>query len=217
MGPVPRRWYAPLRFPAHGLQMLAAYIGQLAPASRITNCATSRRARDAPLQRIAYRTAQLSSHRTGLDIAATGGAGRTPTPSSPSGADRAGFGDPDWGGVCRHERRDQAPPRSAGQRRAGGSRGGAMRSDTAQRSLLACEDAVWHSAWTAALLPRRHRDTPANAERVSGWLDVWRPGRKLPLPPWRASPARRRSLSTRWHCRAGDRRRAGYAAEAIGV
>jgi toluene monooxygenase system protein E len=34
------RWYAPLRFAAHGLQMLAAYIAQLAPASRITNCAT---------------------------------------------------------------------------------------------------------------------------------------------------------------------------------
>ena len=33
------RWYAPLRFPMHGLQMLAAYVAQLAPASRITNCA----------------------------------------------------------------------------------------------------------------------------------------------------------------------------------
>lgn len=32
-------WYAPLRFPVHGLQMLAAYIAQMAPASRVTNCA----------------------------------------------------------------------------------------------------------------------------------------------------------------------------------
>src|SRR5580698_10085574 len=64
------RWYAPLRFPAHGLQMLAAYIGQLAPASRITNCATFQGGDEMRrLQRIAYRTAQLSCHRTGLDIA----------------------------------------------------------------------------------------------------------------------------------------------------
>src|SRR5712692_9795653 len=33
------RWYSPLRFPVHGLQMLAAYVAQMAPASRITNCA----------------------------------------------------------------------------------------------------------------------------------------------------------------------------------
>src|SRR6202167_5489663 len=33
------RWYAPLRFPVHGLQMLAAYVAQMAPASRVTNCA----------------------------------------------------------------------------------------------------------------------------------------------------------------------------------
>src|ERR1700759_744801 len=28
------RWYSPLRFPVHGLQMLAAYVAQMAPASR---------------------------------------------------------------------------------------------------------------------------------------------------------------------------------------
>lgn len=28
------RWYAPLRFPVHGLQMLAAYVAQMAPVAR---------------------------------------------------------------------------------------------------------------------------------------------------------------------------------------
>ena len=31
--------YFPLRFPLHGLEMLAAYVGQMAPSSRLTNCA----------------------------------------------------------------------------------------------------------------------------------------------------------------------------------
>jgi hypothetical protein len=37
------------------------------------------------------------------------------------------------------------------------------------------EDAAWHSAWTAALLRTAIADTTANAERVSAWVDGWRP------------------------------------------
>lgn len=55
------RWYSPLRFPVHGLQMLAAYVAQMAPASRITNCAAFQSADELRrVQRIAYRTVQLS-------------------------------------------------------------------------------------------------------------------------------------------------------------
>ena len=54
------RWYFPLRFPVHGLQMLAAYVAQMAPASRITNCAAFQAADELRrVQRIAYRTVQL--------------------------------------------------------------------------------------------------------------------------------------------------------------
>jgi toluene monooxygenase system protein E len=63
------RWYAPLRYPAHGLQMLAAYVAQMAPASRITNCAAFQTADEVRrLQRIAYRTAQLRAHGRPLDV-----------------------------------------------------------------------------------------------------------------------------------------------------
>ena len=60
------RWYSPLRFPVHGLQMLAAYVAQMAPASRITNCAAFQSADELRrVQRIAYRTVQLSAvHRS---------------------------------------------------------------------------------------------------------------------------------------------------------
>ena len=55
------RWYFPLRYPVHGLQMLAAYVAQMAPASRITNCAAFQAADEMRrVQRIAYRTAQIN-------------------------------------------------------------------------------------------------------------------------------------------------------------
>src|SRR6202035_5639073 len=55
------RWYFPLRYPVHGLQMLAAYVAQMAPASRITNCAAFQAADEMRrVQRIAYRTAQVN-------------------------------------------------------------------------------------------------------------------------------------------------------------
>ena len=58
------RWYAPLRFPVHGLQMLAAYIGQMAPSSRITNCAAFQGADELRrVQRIAYRSAQFAARQ----------------------------------------------------------------------------------------------------------------------------------------------------------
>ena len=62
-------WYAPLRFPVHGLQMLAAYVGQMAPASRVTNCAAFQAADELRrLQRVTYRTAQLADHRSAIDV-----------------------------------------------------------------------------------------------------------------------------------------------------
>jgi toluene monooxygenase system protein E len=60
--------YCPLRFPMHGLEMLAAYMGQTAPVSRLTNCAAFQSADEVRrLQCIAYRTAQLRRHRPDID------------------------------------------------------------------------------------------------------------------------------------------------------
>jgi toluene monooxygenase system protein E len=52
--------FAPMRFPMHGLQMLSAYVAQMAPSSYITNCAafqTGDHLRRVSV--IAYRTRQL--------------------------------------------------------------------------------------------------------------------------------------------------------------
>jgi toluene monooxygenase system protein E len=50
----------PLRFPLHGFQMIAAYVGQMAPSGRITVTAAFQAADEVRrIQRIAYRMAQL--------------------------------------------------------------------------------------------------------------------------------------------------------------
>lgn len=54
------RVVAPLRYPVHGLQMIASYIGQMAPSGRITITAALQSADEMRrIQRIAYRIRQL--------------------------------------------------------------------------------------------------------------------------------------------------------------
>jgi toluene monooxygenase system protein E len=56
-----------LRFPVHALQMVAAYVGQLAPASRITiACAMQAGDEMRRVQRFAYRTALLEARMPGV-------------------------------------------------------------------------------------------------------------------------------------------------------
>jgi toluene monooxygenase system protein E len=66
------RLYTPARYPRHALQMAAAYGGQMAPASTITNCFFFQCADEGRLtQRIAYRTAELRNHCPWHGIGAT--------------------------------------------------------------------------------------------------------------------------------------------------
>jgi len=54
------RVFAPFRYPGHGLQMLASYIGQMAPSGRIVITATLQAGDEMRrVQRIAYRVRQL--------------------------------------------------------------------------------------------------------------------------------------------------------------
>ncbi len=54
------RVVAPLRYPGHGLQMLASYVGQMAPSGRIVITATLQAGDEMRrVQRIAYRVRQL--------------------------------------------------------------------------------------------------------------------------------------------------------------
>jgi toluene monooxygenase system protein E len=57
--------YTPRRYAMHCLQMLAAYAGQMAPSSTLTNCFFFQSADEMRrIQRVAYRTAELAESRT---------------------------------------------------------------------------------------------------------------------------------------------------------
>jgi toluene monooxygenase system protein E len=173
------RWYAPLRFPAHGLQMLAAYIAQLAPASRITNCAAFQSA-DAMrrLQRIAHRTAQLSAHRPEVE----------PSSHRQTWEDAAEF-QPlrelieralvtyDWGESFVVTNAVITPyiDRLFNEEIAGTL--AAANGDPILQSIHFSldEDARWHREWSAALVRVAIADTPANADLIAEWIDRWRP------------------------------------------
>ncbi len=71
-----RALFVPLRFPLHVLQMVALYVGQMAPSSYITNCAHFQAGDEMRrIQRIAYWTKVLANAH-GDDIAQTATARR---------------------------------------------------------------------------------------------------------------------------------------------
>jgi toluene monooxygenase system protein E len=174
------RWYFPLRFPMHGLQMLAAYIAQMAPASRVTNCAAFQAADELRrVQRIAYRTVQLSGPPFG-----TGAAGR----QQAAWEDAAPF-QPlrelieralvayDWGEAFTVTNLVIKPriDRLVNQEIAGTLATANGDSILTSIHFSLDEDARWHRAWTAALLRHLISDTRANTEVVSGWIEKWSP------------------------------------------
>jgi toluene monooxygenase system protein E len=139
------RWYSPLRFPVHGLQMLAAYVAQMAPASRITNCAAFQSADE--LRRVQRELVERAL------VAYDWGEAFTVT------------------NLVIKPRFD----RLVNQEIAGtlATANGDPILTSIHFSLD--EDARWHRAWTAALLRHLIDDTPANAEVVSGWIEKWSP------------------------------------------
>lgn len=61
------RVVAPFRYPSHGFQMIASYIGQMAPSGRITIVASLQSADEMRrIQRIAYRVRQLQQIYSGF-------------------------------------------------------------------------------------------------------------------------------------------------------
>ena len=174
------RWYSPLRFPVHGLQMLAAYIAQMAPSSRITNCASFQMGDEMRrVQRIAYRTVQLAGPP--IDDEATA--------RQRAAWEEAAAFQPlrelieralvayDWGEsfVVTNAVIKPRIDRLINQDIAGtlATANGDPILTSIHFSLD--EDARWHREWTAALLRHIVDDNTADAEVVSGWIEKWSP------------------------------------------
>ncbi|HEV7579969.1 MAG TPA: toluene hydroxylase [Mycobacterium sp.] len=174
------RWYSPLRFPVHGLQMLAAYIAQMAPASRITNCAAFQAADEMRrIQRIAYRTVQLSRAPRDAEVVRRHQA---------TWEDAAAF-QPlrelieraliayDWGEAFTVTNLVIKPRID---RLVNETIAGTLATENGDPILTSMhfsldEDARWHRAWTAALLQHVVDDPLASGEVVAGWIEKWRP------------------------------------------
>lgn len=174
------RWYYPLRFPVHGLQMLAAYVAQMAPSSRITNCAAFQMGDEMRrIQRIAYRAVQLAGPP--LD---DGAAARQQAAWEEAAAfqplrelvERA-LVTYDWGEAFVVTNAVIKPriDRLVNQDIAGTL--ATANGDPIMASIHFSfdEDARWHREWTAALLRHIVADDSDNAAVVSDWIEKWNP------------------------------------------
>lgn len=168
---------SPLRFLLHGLQMAAAYLGQMAPSSRIAVAALFQCGDEVRrIQRIAYRLAQLARTRPNISHD-----GRALWQSDPRWQPLRRAVEHllvayDWGealvalNVCLKPAVDDLFLTAL-----------AARADESAdhldaqilRSLF--EDCRWQRAWTDALLALARADNSSNGEVVASWIDEWTP------------------------------------------
>lgn len=172
------RWYAPLRFPGHGLQMLAAYIAQMAPVSRVTNCAAFQAADEMRrVQRVAYRTAQLAD-RFDIDVASHRRHWEEADAYQPMREliERALIAY-DWAEALVVTNVVIKPyfDRLVNVELAGSL--AVMNHDPVLRHIHFSldEDARWHRDWSRRLVHLAISDRAPNVDVVSGWIDAWRP------------------------------------------
>lgn len=166
---------APLRYPMHGLQMAAAYLGQIAPAGRITiTCALQAADEVRRIQRIAMRMGQLRQVR----------------PTLGDGARQAWEKDAAWQPLRETIERllvawDWGEAFAALQLCVkpafddlvhGASVAGArQRGDHLLGEIFASleEDARWHREWTAALVDLAVTRRAENDDVLRGFVERW--------------------------------------------
>jgi toluene monooxygenase system protein E len=168
---------SPLRFLCHGLQMVAAYVGQMAPSGRIAVAALFQCGDEIRrIQRFAYRLALLARRRPDV-----GTAGRALWQSDPRWqplrqAIEKLLVTYDWGeafialNVCLKPMIDDMFLLRLAEL-ADGSRD--HLDGQILRSLF--EDCQWHRDWTQALLVLATGDRPDNRAVVRRWIDAWAP------------------------------------------
>jgi toluene monooxygenase system protein E len=181
---LPSRWIStlagllpPLRYPMHGLQMLSAYVGHMAPGGRIVVvCALQAADEVRRIQRFAYRMRQLQDldPSFGEDAKARWQDGAAWQPLRRLVEHL--LVTYDWGeslvalNVVLKPRFDELfMVRFARAARDAG--------DTLLESLLGSlhADCQWHQAWTTALLDVLLASEAENRAVVSGWVEKWQP------------------------------------------
>ena len=168
---------SPLRFLFHGLQIVAAYVGQMAPSGRITVAALFQAADELRrVERVAQRIAQLRRLRPRIAEE-----GRTRWQSDPAWqpwrrAIEKLLCTYDWGealvaltACCKPIVDELAMVELA----ALADRRGDYVDGQILRALS--EDCRWHRAWSESLLALAFEHRSENREVVGRWLDAWTP------------------------------------------
>jgi toluene monooxygenase system protein E len=166
-----------LRFPLHGLQMITAYAGSMAPSGRIViACALEAADEVRRVQRIAHRMRQLMEVAPGF-----GEHSRAAWQDEPAWQPLRRLIERllvtyDWGealialALAVKPRLDHLiMTELAGRARDAGD-------DVLGHLLFSLdEDCRWHRAWSAALCRTALADRAGNRAVIEGWLDRWRP------------------------------------------
>ena len=171
------RFWSPVRFLGHGLQMIAAYVGQMAPSGRITITSALQAADEIRrIQRIAHRTAQLRKRRP-----AFGENGRELWQSAASWQPTRRLVEQmlvtwDWAeafaalNLCAKPMLDALLlVELASLARAEGD------PSFGDIAFSLHQDAEWQRAWSKALVELATSDRPENEEVLHGWVEKWLP------------------------------------------
>jgi toluene monooxygenase system protein E len=157
--------------------MLAAYVGQMAPAGRLTILAAFQAADEMRrIQRLAYRMAQLDAAHRGFGADARK---RWQEDAAWQPARRLVerlFVAWDWGeafaglNLCAKPALDELCLRELP--RAAAAAGDPL---FAELAFSLWEDSLWHREWSAALVRFAREARPENGVALAGWVARWRP------------------------------------------
>jgi toluene monooxygenase system protein E len=171
------QFLAPLRFPVHGLQMVAAYLAQMAPGGRLTIAATLQTADEVRrVERLAYRQRQLQIARP--EFAQDGKATwqHAPIWQPLREAIERLLVTYDWGESFTALNLVMKPLFDR-LFMTGFSELALREGDHLLGQILYSlnEDCQWHSNWSQALVKMAIQDQPANRDVVQRWIHRWSP------------------------------------------
>jgi len=171
------RVLAPLRYPGHGLQMVAAYIGNMAPSTRITIAATFQAADEMRrVQRIAYRMRQLQVTHPDFGRKARQTWQNDPIWQPLREVIETLLVTWDWGEALVALQFVLKPAFDELFMTQFGRLARAAGDDVLDRMFFSLkEDCAWHRAWSESLMLTAIRDTPPSTPAVERWIEIWVP------------------------------------------
>jgi toluene monooxygenase system protein E len=171
------RVFGPLRYPVHGLQMLASYLGALAPSGPLVIAGLLQSADETRrVERLAQRLCQLQRVHPGC-----GRASRRDWEHEPGWQPMRELIEQllavyTWGEAFVAVNVVLKPAFDELFMLDFGRLAQATGDDVLERMLRALhEDCAWHRQWSAALIAMLVQNDAANARTMAGWVERWKP------------------------------------------